>query len=125
MLMAYEDIHWSDPTTRELLDLLIDRAPSLRVLAILGERGRLALNGENIDAGIVDDRAAERRKSRLIVWNHRARIQRITGGQTRVQERADRGKRFGRKLSELDAQKISFAMARITWATSCSNATPA
>ena len=27
VLMILEDIHWSDPTTRELLDLLIDRAP--------------------------------------------------------------------------------------------------
>src|SRR5262249_35870897 len=35
VLMVFEDIHWSDPTTRESLDLLIDRAPTLRVLVIL------------------------------------------------------------------------------------------
>ena len=35
VLMAWEDLHWSDPTTRESLDLLIDRAPTLRVLMIL------------------------------------------------------------------------------------------
>jgi predicted ATPase len=35
VLMVFEDIHWSDPTTRESLDLLIDRIPSLRVLLIL------------------------------------------------------------------------------------------
>lgn len=35
VLMVYEDIHWSDPTTRESLDLLIDRVPSLRVLVIV------------------------------------------------------------------------------------------
>jgi class 3 adenylate cyclase/tetratricopeptide (TPR) repeat protein len=35
VLMVYEDIHWSDPTTRELLDLLIDRVPTLRVLVII------------------------------------------------------------------------------------------
>ena len=29
VLMVYEDVHWSDPTTRELLDLLIDRVPAL------------------------------------------------------------------------------------------------
>jgi class 3 adenylate cyclase/tetratricopeptide (TPR) repeat protein len=34
-LMVSEDIHWSDPTTRELLDLTIDRIPNLRVLVIL------------------------------------------------------------------------------------------
>jgi tetratricopeptide (TPR) repeat protein len=32
--MVFEDIHWSDPTTRESLDLLVDRVATLRVLAI-------------------------------------------------------------------------------------------
>jgi class 3 adenylate cyclase len=35
VLMVWEDVHWSDPTTRETLDLLIDRVSTLRVLAIL------------------------------------------------------------------------------------------
>jgi class 3 adenylate cyclase/tetratricopeptide (TPR) repeat protein len=35
VLMVWEDVHWSDPTTREVLDLLIDRVPTLRVLATL------------------------------------------------------------------------------------------
>ena len=35
VLMVFEDIHWSDPTTRESLDLLVDRVPTLRVLVIL------------------------------------------------------------------------------------------
>ncbi|MCK1642268.1 AAA family ATPase [Bradyrhizobium sp. 157] len=35
LLMLWEDIHWSDPTTLESLDLLIDRAATLRVLIIL------------------------------------------------------------------------------------------
>ena len=35
VLMVWEDVHWSDPTTRESLDLLIDRLPTLRVLLIL------------------------------------------------------------------------------------------
>jgi predicted ATPase len=35
VLMVFEDIHWSDPTTRESLDLLVDRASALRVLVIL------------------------------------------------------------------------------------------
>ena len=33
--MVCEDVHWSDPTTRELLDLLVDRVPTLRVLVII------------------------------------------------------------------------------------------
>jgi class 3 adenylate cyclase/predicted ATPase len=35
VLMVCEDAHWSDPTTRESLDLLIDRVPTLRVLVII------------------------------------------------------------------------------------------
>jgi class 3 adenylate cyclase/predicted ATPase len=35
VVMLWEDIHWSDPTTLESLDLLIDRAATLRVLMIL------------------------------------------------------------------------------------------
>jgi class 3 adenylate cyclase/tetratricopeptide (TPR) repeat protein len=35
LLIVYEDVHWSDPTTREGLDLLIDRIPALRVLVIM------------------------------------------------------------------------------------------
>lgn len=35
VLMVFEDVHWSDPTTRESLDLLIDRVPTLRVLVII------------------------------------------------------------------------------------------
>ena len=32
VLMVFEDVHWSDPTTREGLDLLIERIPALRAL---------------------------------------------------------------------------------------------
>jgi predicted ATPase len=35
LLMVFEDAHWSDPTTRESLDLLVDRVPTLRVLVII------------------------------------------------------------------------------------------
>ena len=33
--MIFEDVHWSDPTTREVLDLLIDRVATLPVLVII------------------------------------------------------------------------------------------
>jgi tetratricopeptide (TPR) repeat protein len=42
LLMAFEDIHWSDPSTREFLDLLIDRLSTLRVLLILTFRPEFA-----------------------------------------------------------------------------------
>src|SRR6202023_114189 len=35
VLMVFEDVHWSDPTTRESLDLLIDRVATPRVLVII------------------------------------------------------------------------------------------
>jgi class 3 adenylate cyclase/predicted ATPase len=35
VLIVFEDVHWSDPTTREVLDLLVDRVATLRVLVIL------------------------------------------------------------------------------------------
>jgi class 3 adenylate cyclase len=35
VLIVWEDVHWSDPTTRESLDLIIDRVSTLRVLVIL------------------------------------------------------------------------------------------
>jgi predicted ATPase/class 3 adenylate cyclase len=42
VLMVWEDVHWSDPTTRELLDLLIDRVATLRVLVIITFRPEFA-----------------------------------------------------------------------------------
>jgi class 3 adenylate cyclase/tetratricopeptide (TPR) repeat protein len=35
VLMVFEDVHWSDPTTRELLDLIVERVTTLPVLLIL------------------------------------------------------------------------------------------
>jgi class 3 adenylate cyclase/predicted ATPase len=35
VLVLWEDIHWADPTTLELLGLLVDRAPSASILALL------------------------------------------------------------------------------------------
>jgi class 3 adenylate cyclase/tetratricopeptide (TPR) repeat protein len=42
VLMTWEDVHWSDPTTRESLDLLIDRVATLRVLVIVTFRPEFA-----------------------------------------------------------------------------------
>src|SRR5262249_57800983 len=35
VLMVFEDAHWIDPTTRELLDLMLDRIARLRVLVVI------------------------------------------------------------------------------------------
>jgi len=42
LVIWWEDIHWSDPTTRELLDLVIDRAATLRALVVLTFRPEFA-----------------------------------------------------------------------------------
>ena len=34
VLMVFEDVRWNDPTSRELLDLIVDRLPTLAVLLI-------------------------------------------------------------------------------------------
>jgi predicted ATPase len=38
VLMVSEDVHWSDPTSRELLDLTVDRVASFSVLLIITYR---------------------------------------------------------------------------------------
>jgi class 3 adenylate cyclase/predicted ATPase len=35
VLMIFEDVHWIDPTSRELLDLVVDRIAGLRVLLVV------------------------------------------------------------------------------------------
>jgi predicted ATPase len=42
VLMLFEDAQWSDPTSLELLDLIIDRVPALRVLLIITFRAEFA-----------------------------------------------------------------------------------
>ena len=40
-VMLFEDVHWADPTTLEMLDLLIDRAKTIPVLLVLTQRPEL------------------------------------------------------------------------------------
>ena len=35
VLMVFEDAHWIDPTSRELLDLILDRVSRLPILVII------------------------------------------------------------------------------------------
>jgi predicted ATPase/class 3 adenylate cyclase len=42
VLMAVEDAHWIDPTSRELLDLIVDRVPTLPVLVMVTFRPEFA-----------------------------------------------------------------------------------
>lgn len=38
LLVVFEDLHWSDPTTRELLPILVERAQRMRALIIMTAR---------------------------------------------------------------------------------------
>src|SRR5262249_22318089 len=38
VLMVFEDVHWSDPTSREMGDLIVNRIPTQRILAIITSR---------------------------------------------------------------------------------------
>jgi class 3 adenylate cyclase len=43
VLMLFEDVHWSDPTTLESVEILIDRIPGLRVLLMITFRPEFTL----------------------------------------------------------------------------------
>ena len=45
VLMLFEDAQWSDPTSLELHDLVIDRVPALRVLLIITFRPEFSRSG--------------------------------------------------------------------------------
>ena len=42
VMMLFEDAHWSDPTSLELMDLLVDRVPTLPVLVVVTFRPEFA-----------------------------------------------------------------------------------
>jgi class 3 adenylate cyclase/tetratricopeptide (TPR) repeat protein len=83
VLMVYEDVHWSDPTTRELLDLLIDRVPTLRVLVIITFRPEFVPPwiGRPEVTLLSLNRLPPRRRAEMIA--------RLTGGKALPQEIAD------------------------------------
>src|SRR5262252_6461979 len=82
VLLVFEDVHWIDPTSRELLDLTLDRVSQLPVLVVITFRPEfdhawsgppqvttLALNrlGESDGAALVEHVAGEAGLSREIV----------------------------------------------------------
>jgi class 3 adenylate cyclase/tetratricopeptide (TPR) repeat protein len=83
LLMVFEDIHWSDPTTREWLDLLIDRVPRLRVLLIITFRPESAPPwvGRPHVTMLTLNRLPPRQRGEMIVF--------VTGGKTLPREIAD------------------------------------
>jgi class 3 adenylate cyclase/tetratricopeptide (TPR) repeat protein len=83
VLMVWEDVHWSDATTRESLDLLIDRGATLRVLAILTFRPEFAPPwiGRSHVTLLTLSRLPPRRRAEMIAH--------VTGGKALPREIAD------------------------------------
>jgi class 3 adenylate cyclase/tetratricopeptide (TPR) repeat protein len=83
VLMVWEDIHWSDPTTRESLDLLVDRVPTLRVLVIITFRPEFAPPwvGRPHVTMLTLNRLTPRQRAEMIAY--------VTGGKTLPREIAE------------------------------------
>ena len=83
VLMIFEDVHWSDPTTRELLDLLIDRAPRMRLLALITYRPEFS------PAWVGLPHVSLMTLSRLLPRQRAELISQMTGGKTLPREITD------------------------------------
>jgi class 3 adenylate cyclase len=83
VLMLFEDAHWSDPTSLELLDLIIDRVPALRVLLIVTFRPEFLppWAGRPHVTSLALNRLALRQRAEMIAG--------ITGGKALAPEIAD------------------------------------
>jgi class 3 adenylate cyclase/predicted ATPase len=83
VLLVFEDVHWSDPTTRESLDLLIDRVSGLRVMAIITFRPEFAPSwvGRRQVTMLHLDRLSHPQRSEMIT--------RVTGGKLLPKEIID------------------------------------
>ena len=83
VLMVFEDAHWSDPTTRESLDLIVDRVATLRVLMIVTFRP------EFTPAWIGRPHVTSLTLTRLPVRQRTQMIAQVTGGKALPKEIAD------------------------------------
>jgi class 3 adenylate cyclase len=84
MLMLFEDAHWSDPTSLELLDLIIDRVPALPLLLIITFRHEFAppWTGQPYVTSLALNRLPPRQRAEMIAG--------VTGGKALPEEIAAR-----------------------------------
>jgi predicted ATPase len=68
VLLVFEDVHWIDPTSRELLDLTLDRVSQLPVLVVITFRPEFdhAWSGQQHVTRLVLDRLGEREGAVLV-----------------------------------------------------------
>ncbi|WGD53198.1 adenylate/guanylate cyclase domain-containing protein [Bradyrhizobium sp. CB1650] len=83
VLMVFEDVHWIDPTSLDLLDLIVDRVATLRVLLIVTFRPEFAPTwiGRSHVTLISLSRLPRRQRAEMIM--------RVTGGKALPQEIAE------------------------------------
>jgi class 3 adenylate cyclase/tetratricopeptide (TPR) repeat protein len=83
VLMLFEDAHWSDPTSLELFDRIIDRVPALAVLLIVTYRPEFtpAWTGRPHVTSLVLNRLPPRQRAEMITG--------VTGGKALPEEIAD------------------------------------
>jgi len=83
VLMLFEDAHWGDPTSLELLDLIIDRVPALPLLLIVTFRPEFIApwTGRPCVTSLSLSRLAPRQRAEMIAG--------VTGGKTLPKEVAD------------------------------------
>jgi class 3 adenylate cyclase/predicted ATPase len=84
VLMVFEDVHWIDPTSLDLLDRIVDRVATLRVLLIITFRPEFA------PAWIGRSHVTLISLSRLPRRQRAEMIMRVTGGKALPQEIAER-----------------------------------
>ena len=83
VLMVFEDVHWIDPTSLDLLDLIVDRVATLRVLLIITFRPEFA------PAWIGRSHVTLISLSRLPRQQRAEMIMRVTGGKALPKEIAE------------------------------------
>ena len=68
VLLVFEDVHWIDPTSRELLDLTLDRVSQLPVLVVITFRPEFdhAWSGRRHMTALVLDRLGEHDGAALV-----------------------------------------------------------
>src|SRR5215510_15857305 len=71
---AWEDLHWADPSTLEVLTLLLDQVPTTRVLALLTFRPEFMAPWGN------RSHLSQMTLSRLGRSQVEAMVERVTGG---------------------------------------------
>ncbi len=83
MLEQYEDVHWVDPSTLELLDLLVERVRALRVLVVLTYRTEFSPPwiGQSHVTALTMNRLGRRQGA--------AMVDRVTGGKALPDEILD------------------------------------